>query len=818
MLVAGDPQGHANPFGAKAAGQARAGKVANTSMIVQPANERQRVEVGDYVLANDRIALYVEDRDLSSGYARFGGELLAVDAVGDDGRPRGVSQYGETLMALSNEMIDPDSVSVVADGSDGKAAIVRVLGRLKPIPFLAGSLGVLFPRKYGLPAACDFVLEPGSEKLQIRLQLVNETEEQLDFGLDEMFGFFHYNRSDLVTSEYGYAEPAGKVPWAGFDGGDWSFAWRTPGGELSYALTQSGFSLFAGAGFTAKPCTKVERVHAEIIAGGPGLDGLREAIRRADGETPWRSIAGTVKDGSGAAVPGAFVHVLGKDGRYLSRAKADAAGSYQVHAPAEEVTLVPVLQGYPKHGGTAVASVVSAADLAFAAHGVLHVKAVAAQGGGAIPVRIQVTPATPVDAAPAEFGMHEEKGGKLYQEFAVTGEATLPVPPGAYRVLVSHGFAWEMSDTTATVAAGEVKELPVQLVQSVALGTYLCTDLHAHTWYSADSQDPVDYKVAGAVADGLTIPVASDHEWVTDPQLSVQRLGLQNQARGLTSSELTTFTWGHFGVIPMTSHPDEPNGGAVDWIGKDPKDVFDLVDALPEKPLLIVNHPRGGGFGAYFDAAGYKPATGKGNALYSDNFDAIEVANGSSFEANRKDAIADWFSFLDRGSNIWAVGSSDNHHLQSGPLGYPRTCLHFAVPEPLTLTPSSIRDALASGAAIVSGGIFLHVQGPSGELPGQTVSSAGSTVTLTVRVDAPSWVPVDTLEVIVDGKTVEARTLANSGQGPGKHFVEQVEVTVDGTKPRTWVVFHATGAGDLSPLFPGRSPFAFSNPVFLKNN
>ncbi len=140
----GDPNGHADPFGAKAAGQARAGRVTSQAQVVQPAHGRQRVRVGDFVLANDRVAAYIEDKGLSDGYQRFGGDLLSIDRVGDDGRPLGKSYFGETLMALGIDIIDPDSVSVMSDGSDGKAAVVRVTGPLKPIPFLDGSLGVLF--------------------------------------------------------------------------------------------------------------------------------------------------------------------------------------------------------------------------------------------------------------------------------------------------------------------------------------------------------------------------------------------------------------------------------------------------------------------------------------------------------------------------------------------------------------------------------------------------------------------------------------------------------------------------------------------------
>lgn len=815
LLSAGDTSGHPDPFGARAAGQARAGRVRDSSMIVAPANGRQLVEVGDYVLANDRIAVYIEDRDLSSGYARFGGEILSVDAVGEDGRPAGLSHYGETLLALSNEMIEPDSVTVLADGSDGGDAVVRVLGRLAPIPFLKGSLGVLFPREYRMPAAFDYALSPGSDRLAIRLHFVNETHEPMDLKFDEMYGFFHYNRSQMVTPESGYAEPDGKAAWVGFDGGAFSFAWRTPGESMFYALTQSGFSDFSGNGFAVDACSMVEREHAEIVAGGPELDGLREAIRRVDGEPAWRQVTGKVLEADGTPAAGAWVVETDDAGTVVSRARSGEDGSYVLHAPDQPVQLTAYLRGRPAHEAVAVGAAQASADLTFAAYGTIRVSARDSATLQPVPARIEVYPLVPQTDLPARFGIEEERGGKLYQQLSPDGAATFAVPPGEHRVLVSHGPFWEYVDTTVDVAPGQTIEVQAPLARAVDQGSWLCTDFHEHTWFSADSTDPVEYKVAGGVADGLQIPTFSDHEWVTDPQPSIDALGLSSVARGLTSLELTTFTWGHFGIIPMTARPEEPNGGAVDWVGKDPADVFALVDALPDKPLLIVNHPRGGGFGAYFDATSYNRSTGQGGTLYSDNFDAIEICNGSSFEDNRKDSVADWFSFLNQGRKVWAVGSSDNHHLRSGPVGYPRTCMHFEDANPASLTPTAIRDALASGGAFVSGGLWLDVRGPAGERPGQAATASGATATFTVEVMGASWVPADSLELIVNGQTTATRTLSVPPAGSPRHDTEVFEVPIDPAAAQTWVVFHVSGSGDMSPIFPGRAPFAVSNPVFV---
>jgi hypothetical protein len=140
----------------------------------------------------------------------------------------------------------------------------------------------------------------------------------------------------------------------------------------------------------------------------------------------------------------------------------------------------------------------------------------------------------------------------------------------------------------------------------------------------------------------------------------------------------------------------------------------------------------------------------------------------------------------------------------------------FGHDDTTALTPAAVRDALASGAANISGGLTMTVLGPNGERPGQTVSAPPEGATFTVTVQAPSWIAADTLETIVNGETVSVEPLLPLGAGPSKRFVNQVQIKVDPERPRTWVVFHAKGESDLAPLHPGRRPFAASNPMFLQ--
>jgi hypothetical protein len=241
------------------------------------------------------------------------------------------------------------------------------------------------------------------------------------------------------------------------------------------------------------------------------------------------------------------------------------------------------------------------------------------------------------------------------------------------------------------------------------------------------------------------------------------------------------------------------------------------VHALPDKPMLIVNHPEAGTFQGYFAQALFSQAEGKGtNELWDGNFDAIEVFNHSDLESNRDKSLADWFSMLNHGVDVFAVGSSDCHELRTCAVGYPRTCLRLGTDDPMAITNDQIRDVAKAGHSTIDGGLFMTVVGPNGSQPGDIQPKSGS-ATFTVTVEAPSWVSLGNpiLETFVNGASVKTEPLMPVGAGPSRRFMNSVTVTLDPSK-RSFVVFHAKGDGDLAPVLPGRNPFAASNPILFE--
>jgi hypothetical protein len=397
----------------------------------------------------------------------------------------------------------------------------------------------------------------------------------------------------------------------------------------------------------------------------------------------------------------------------------------------------------------------------------------------------------------------------------VDGRASVALLPGDYRVLVTRGPEYEEVEREITVVADSDTSEVVDLARVVPTPGVLCADYHIHTTRSIDSGDPGAMKVASLVADGVEVAIRSEHEWVSDFQPVIEELGLSVFARGFSGLELTTFTWGHFGVFPLTPDRARPSGGAFFWYGRNAPDVFDEVRARPEAPALIINHPRAGGIRqAYFTEAGYDPVTGTvaRPELWDETFSLIEVFNASNFEDSREESVRDWFSLLNQGRRVFAVGSSDSHDVRGTPVGWPRTCLRLGTDDPATLTAEQLRDATVSGHSTINGGIYVTVAGPGGVGPGEEASGTGARASFELRLFAAPHVAVDRLEVIVDGETTEVIDILPSDA------IDEIEraratIEVDVAPAGSWVVFHASG--DAAYDTDGHRSFVVSNPVFL---
>jgi hypothetical protein len=404
------------------------------------------------------------------------------------------------------------------------------------------------------------------------------------------------------------------------------------------------------------------------------------------------------------------------------------------------------------------------------------------------------------------FEVYDREEGVVSQLHAIRGstvdlgdgaDPALYVPAnGTYRVYASRGTEWSVA--SASVSGTANVNLTFTLKRVVPTPGYFATDWHVHQVGSPDSPVLEEDRVRSAVAAGVEMFAATDHDYVSDLQPIVESLSLTRFLRVVPGIEVTPFAYGHFNAYPMIPDDSSPNRGAIDWargaalgLAMLPGEIFDAMRARGAQ-MVQVNHPRGSGF-TEFQAAwqranvkydfdnrtiygDYENASTPndwlrlpGESLWSDRFNGLEIWNGFAIVDTNGDGLRenrsldrvmrDWISMLSLGFYVTPAGNSDTHTLVSDAAGMPRTYVRVADDSPSALmSPASVDAVLATQTGVnntprdvvVTNGPMIDVKVNGQPVLGRFVTSVGQPVTLDVTVYAADWAKFDTIEVFAN--------------------------------------------------------------------
>ena len=368
---------------------ARAERVESRSQLI--GGKRALAEVGDYKLSNGLIHAIIQDVGTSRGFGSFGGSLIDVDLVRGTASgtpseaPRGNDYFTEMFPAFFLTAIEPAKVEVLADGSDGGAAIVRVSGgRGNFISLVKGITDVVDPDQ-ALDYTCDYILEPGKRYLKIVTTVTNPGAQEAAWKLAVPFGFVTLlgeGQSLFVPGQAGFdmryhLEDVVYKRDAKLDAlpGEVTQMWTTSGDGVSYALAigrnpegtyldnkpefyptakkdsmlipiaSSSFlgSFWAKAPTSLKP--KASASYTAYLAVGAGdvasvqqvVYDLRDTITKPNGgeyvmrdKTPYGWLSGTVRETpTNTPMVGTSVVIQDEAGLYVSQATTNADGTWR---------------------------------------------------------------------------------------------------------------------------------------------------------------------------------------------------------------------------------------------------------------------------------------------------------------------------------------------------------------------------------------------------------------------------------------------------------------------------------------------------------
>jgi hypothetical protein len=171
--------------------------------------------------------------------------------------------------------------------------------------------------------------------------------------------------------------------------------------------------------------------------------------------------------------------------------------------------------------------------------------------------------------------------------------------------------------------------------------------------------------------------------------------------------------------------------------------------------------------------------------------------------------MADWYALLDAGVRMTATGNSDSHRITYHEAGVPRNFVQVGDDAPSKLDPAHFVEAVRAGRVVVSSGPFVRLE-VGGHGIGEECAPGDQEVH--VRVDAPAWVDVSRVDVVVRGQTVKT-WMGPFHPGPSRldaRFHAQL-------KEGDWVIAVARGDRPMDYLQrAGAKPLGFTNPVWIK--
>ncbi len=749
--------------------------------------------IGDFLLENERVRVIV--RGAGDGYflhGSSGGGIIDAATSGGEDLVKEVMPVVDLTAAAFDELV------ITEAGDDGPAELV-VRGPAAALDIVTAAVGREVP-----PVIVEHHYRLAAGAVAVELETHVFTAAGAEVTSHEIYdALFMGGRAPAFLPGRGFTEGQGAAVFVATGGTSTSYGLVYPAGNPDPQLISlGGIRIALGPNLTESSATRW------FIIGDGSVASVSEQAWTLRGEA-----LGTI---TGTTAPGADV-IVSLGSAPMTVARADASGRFRVAVPPELYTLRAAGVGRTS-GGSIGANVIADAETSVVVppgtSGTLAVT-VRDENGARIPARVLLEPtgASNDDDRIAWVG--------------ASGDLTLPVAPGTWRVSVSRGLEYDAFVGTAVVITdGQATTLPVTLDHVIETAGWISVDTHLHSELSTDSTFPVDDRLRAVAAEGVEVPVSTDHDIVVDYAPIIDEIGLGAWLAPMTGSETSSLVWGHVNAFPLTVDAARSGGGSPRWLEKSPGEIFAALRGGGGARVVQINHPRLS-TDSLFDAIDLDPATllaGRdptdlglpASTNLSDlGFDAVEVANALS-DGDFDEVFADWLAMVAAGHPAAGTGSSDSHG-PSGFAGEARTYVWVGAgaDDPATVSADAIVDAIKRRHVVVGTCAFIIagvVTAAGVSMPGDIADVRGlSQVTLRIRVQAPPWQPIGRVRIYRGTQLVDERFL-----DPAETAVERfaLDVVLPAPATDTFYVVRVEPGGRGTPVLEDPMP-AFTNPLFV---
>ncbi len=529
----------------------------------------------------------------------------------------------------------------------------------------------------------------------------------------------------------------------------------------------------------------------------------------------------------------------------------DNQGGFSMSLPPGDYTVRANMEGYlfpsDEPGElTIVVGEVSTVDIEFPETGQLQVTVIDEIGPG--PAKLQLVGFDPSpqplnNVQFAQSGIFSDVGADrlpygiaLVDFIGTSGDSgTISVEPGEYQLVLSRGPRYSVFKQRITINPGEMTTVAGEIIRIVESEGFVHGDFHVHSIDSPDAEVTREERVAVYLAEGMDFFTPSDHGIRVDFTSTLQDMGVEDLIGTASSSETTTFDYGHFNSWPVTVDTQQLGGGSLDWgrgaePGMDfpeygsyvlsPQEIIDGLHADPMDNLVQINH-----IASHFGSEGLAIDTGltpprsmtdpvsrrldpQLDNAFSASFDALEVWIGTSgrggiFDQFLGQNAGDWFNLINQGIVRIGIANSDSHDRRFTRI----SARNFIASDKsggieLSAAAELLAASVRQGKTIGSNAPFLLLDA-KGSFQGQAQHAGlrlsdstgmpvdpGSDVELRVEVVTPQWAQVDRIDFYInnqpqkttaEGEAARYSICPDAGFVAGDEAWNSVDVVVNDT-------------------------------------
>jgi len=387
----------------------------------------------------------------------------------------------------------------------------------------------------------------------------------------------------------------------------------------------------------------------------------------------------------------------------------------------------------------------------------------------------------------------------------------LELPPGAATVWVQHGFAFAPWRQQVRLSATEPTRVQAQLVAAplpAEFGQFVSADLHVHMNYGGHYRNTPQHLAQQARAEDLDFV----YNLIVNKEERIPDVGyFRPDADPASTAEVTIFHaqeyhtsfWGHLGLLHLGDHLLLPDFTSYRHTA--------MGSPYPHNGVIAdLAHAQGGLVG-YVHPYDWRivPAQEKSLShelpadVMSGKVDYLEVVGFSDHKATAEV----WYRLLNLGFHLPAGAGTDamaNYASLRGPVGLNRVFLDTDGRRDV----AALSDALGQGRGFVSNGPLLGLE-IGGVRPGGTLQ-VGTTGRASYRIALRSPVPVDHLELVMNGQVVKTFKLG--------HVRQRLDASGELPLARSgWLVLRAWNDGS-DPRVLDLYPYATTSPVYLSGS